>query len=185
MIFNVWTFLFEVVNFLVLVYVLQRLFYRPLHEAIDRRREANAKAQADAQKAGQEAAALKQQLNTRLAALDQERQELIRAAREQTEADRKATIAEAERAARNAVRTRPASLKGSAPKPARRFVPSSFDPPSSLRNVFYMRLRARLSRSNLPGGSSKRYRTSRRTSANGCAGSWKRITLPSSKPPWR
>ena len=55
MIFNVWTFLFEVVNFLVLVYVLHRLLYRPLREAIDRRREANAKAQADARKARQEA----------------------------------------------------------------------------------------------------------------------------------
>jgi len=97
MIFNVWTFLFELVNFLVLVYVLHRLLYRPLHEAIDRRREADAKAQADAEKACQEATALKQQLNTRLAALDQERQELIRAAREQTEADRKATMADAER----------------------------------------------------------------------------------------
>ena len=55
MTFNVWTFLFEVVNFLVLVYVLHRLLYRPLREAIDRRREANAKAQAEAEKARQEA----------------------------------------------------------------------------------------------------------------------------------
>ena len=51
MIFNVWTFLFQVVNFLVLVYILRRLLYRPLREAIDRRREANAKAQADAEAA--------------------------------------------------------------------------------------------------------------------------------------
>jgi F-type H+-transporting ATPase subunit b len=98
MIFNVWTFLFEVVNFLVLIYVLFRLLYRPLHEAIDRRREANAKAQADADKARQEATALQQQLNAQQAALDQQRQELIRKAREQAEAERKATMAEAERA---------------------------------------------------------------------------------------
>ncbi len=100
MIFNRWTFLFEVVNFLALVYVLHRLLYRPLYEAIDRRREANAKAQADAEKARQEAAALQQQLNARMAALDQERQGLIRAAREQGEAERKAMMDDAESAVR-------------------------------------------------------------------------------------
>jgi len=98
MIFNVWTFLFEVVNFLVLVYVLRRLLYRPLQEAIDRRKDANAKAQADAEQARQEANALQQQLSNKMAALDQERQELIRKARDQAEADRKVTMAEAERA---------------------------------------------------------------------------------------
>src|SRR5271169_2891842 len=98
MIFNVWTFLFEVVNFLVLVYVLHRLLYRPLHEAIDRRREANAKAQADAEKARHEATTLKQQLDTQMAALEDERLELILKARDQAQADRKATMAEAERA---------------------------------------------------------------------------------------
>jgi F-type H+-transporting ATPase subunit b len=99
MIFNFWTFVFELLNFLVLVYVLRRLLYRPLQQAIDRRREANAKAQADAEKARQEATALQQQLKAQLAALDQQRQELIRKAREQAEAERKATMAEAERAA--------------------------------------------------------------------------------------
>ncbi len=51
MVFNVWTFLFQVVNFLVLVAILRWLLYSPLREAIDRRREANAKAQADAEAA--------------------------------------------------------------------------------------------------------------------------------------
>jgi F-type H+-transporting ATPase subunit b len=96
MIFNVWTFLFEVVNFLALAYVLHRLLYRPLQEAIDRRREANAKAQADAENARVEATALKQQLSTKLASIDEERQDLIRNARDQAEAERKATMAAAE-----------------------------------------------------------------------------------------
>jgi len=100
MIFNVWTFLFEVVNFVVLVEVLRRLLFRPLQGAIDSRKEANAKAQADAAQAREEAVTLQQQLNSRLASLDQERQELIRKAREQTEADRKTTMAEAESAVR-------------------------------------------------------------------------------------
>lgn len=99
--FNVWTFLFQVVNFLVLVYVLHRLLYRPLHEAIDRRREANAKAQADADRACKEATALQTQLKDQLAALDQKRQELLRSDREQTEAERKAMMAAAEAAAQH------------------------------------------------------------------------------------
>ena len=93
---NVWTFLFEVVNFLVLVYVLRRLLYRPIHEAIDRRREANEKAKADADKASKEAAALQTQLKEKIAALDQKRQDLLRTDREQAEAERKAMMAEAE-----------------------------------------------------------------------------------------
>jgi len=99
--FDVWTFLFEVVNFLVLVYVLRRLLYRPLHEAIDRRRDANAKAQADAEKAREETIAMRGQLATRMAALDHERQDVLVKAREQAEAERKATEAEAERAAQH------------------------------------------------------------------------------------
>jgi len=49
MTFNVWTFLFEAINFVVLAYVLHRLLYRPLHDAIDRRRELvnRAKTEAD------------------------------------------------------------------------------------------------------------------------------------------
>jgi F-type H+-transporting ATPase subunit b len=98
MIFNVWTFVFEVVNFVVLVEVLRRLLFRPLQEAIDRRKQANAKAQADADKAHQEATLLQQQLSIKLAAFDQDRQELIRTVREQTEADRKTALSDAERA---------------------------------------------------------------------------------------
>jgi F-type H+-transporting ATPase subunit b len=38
--FNLTTFLFEIVNFLVLLVVLQRLIYRPLRKGIDARRQA-------------------------------------------------------------------------------------------------------------------------------------------------
>ncbi len=43
--FNLGTFLFQTVNFIVLVYILHRLLYRPLHEAIDRRAAEIARAQ--------------------------------------------------------------------------------------------------------------------------------------------
>lgn len=94
--FNVWTFLFQVINFLALVYVLRRLLYRPLQAAIDARKQANAQAQADAEQARLEATLLQQQLTARLAAIDQERQDLLKKARDQTESDRKAIMAAAE-----------------------------------------------------------------------------------------
>jgi F-type H+-transporting ATPase subunit b len=96
MIFNVWTFLFQVVNFLVLVAILRWLLYRPLREAIDRRREANARAQADAEAARQEAAALQASLDQQLADLEPRREAVIREARERAEAERQALLAEAE-----------------------------------------------------------------------------------------
>jgi F-type H+-transporting ATPase subunit b len=99
MTFNWWTFLFEALNFVVLAYILHRLLYRPLHEAIDRRREANARAQAEAEKARQEAEALRQRLEEQQAAAEQQRQELIHQAREQAETERHKLLDEAERAA--------------------------------------------------------------------------------------
>lgn len=95
--FNVWTFLFQVINFLALVYILRRLLYRPLQEAIDQRRKLNAQAQADAEQARLLATSLQQQLTTRLAAIEKERQEVVNKAREQAEADRKSVMAAAER----------------------------------------------------------------------------------------
>lgn len=100
MAFNFWTFLFQVVNFLVLVYILRRLLYRPLREAIDRRREANAKAQADAEAARREAAAVQASLDQQLADLDRRREAVIREARDRADAERKATSAEADAAIR-------------------------------------------------------------------------------------
>lgn len=99
MTFNWWTFLLEAVNFVVLALVLHRLLYRPLHEAIERRREAVRQKQADAEKARAEAAAIKQQLEGKLAELEQRRQETISQARAQAEIERKRMLDETEHAA--------------------------------------------------------------------------------------
>jgi F-type H+-transporting ATPase subunit b len=100
MIFNVWTFLFQVINFLALVYILRRLLYRPLREAIDRRREAHAQAQAEADAARREAASLQQELSERIVDLDRRREETLRETRERAEVERQAALAEAECAIR-------------------------------------------------------------------------------------
>jgi F-type H+-transporting ATPase subunit alpha len=97
MTFNWWTFLFQALNFVVLAYILHRLLYRPLHEAIDRRRQTNAEAQATALHAQKEAESLQQQLRDQLADMERRRQDMIHAAREQAEGDCRKLLAEGER----------------------------------------------------------------------------------------
>jgi F-type H+-transporting ATPase subunit b len=100
MTFNGWTFLFEALNFVVLAYLLHRLLYRPLRDAVDQRRAVTARAQAEAKTARQDAEALQQQLQTRLAELEQQRQEAMHQAREQAESDRRRLLAETEQVIR-------------------------------------------------------------------------------------
>jgi F-type H+-transporting ATPase subunit b len=99
MTFHWWTFLFEALNFVVLAYVLYRLLYRPLREAIEKRRAANVHAQEEAAKARQEAEALQQRLLEEFARAEQQRQELIHLAREQAASEGRKLLAEAEQAA--------------------------------------------------------------------------------------
>jgi F-type H+-transporting ATPase subunit b len=99
MTFNWWTFLFEVLNFVVLAYVLHRLLYRPLRDAIDQRRESNDRAKAEAAKAHQEAQSLQQKFREQLAAAEQQRQDIIHQGREQAETERKKMMTEAEQSA--------------------------------------------------------------------------------------
>jgi len=100
MTFNLWTFLFEVLNFLVLAYVLHRLLYRPLRAAVEKRQQETARARTEADKARQEAEELLQQVQERQARQEQERQKLLREAHQLAEADRKRLLAEAERTVR-------------------------------------------------------------------------------------
>ena len=97
--FNVWTFLFEVLNFLVLAFVLYRLLYRPLREAIEKRKADNERARTEAEAARQEANAAKEQLAAKLAEADKDRQALLRKAVEQAEVEKVKRLAEAESAA--------------------------------------------------------------------------------------
>lgn len=95
--FNLWTFLFEIVNFAVLAYVLHRLLYRPLRDAIDKRREANARAQAEAEQAHADAVALQKKLEAQLTEMDAQRQKAIEEARELGETERRKLLAEGEK----------------------------------------------------------------------------------------
>lgn len=71
-----WTsFALEVLNFLVLVWLLKRFFYRPVLAVIEKRQAATAKTIADAESVQREAEALKSEYQTRLAGVDKDRAE--------------------------------------------------------------------------------------------------------------
>jgi len=96
MTFNPTTFVFELINFLALVYILQRLLYRPLHEIIDRRREAIARAQAEAEAACASAQKLQQQLQTQMTSLEEQRRAVLAEARRAAEEEREGVAARTE-----------------------------------------------------------------------------------------
>lgn len=67
----------EVVNFLVLVWLLKRFFYRPVLEVIEKRRAASEKIVTDAEGLRREGEALKAEYTLRLAEADQEREKAL------------------------------------------------------------------------------------------------------------
>ncbi len=67
------TFALEVINFLVLVWLLKHFFYRPVLAVIERRQAATAKTLADAEAVRGEAERLRAECGTRLAGIEQER----------------------------------------------------------------------------------------------------------------
>lgn len=93
MAFNGWTFTFEILNFLVLAFVLHRLLYRPLHRAIDARRAEITKALADAEAERQQATALRTELTSGLAAVDEQRRQVLAEAHTQAATERARLLA--------------------------------------------------------------------------------------------
>ena len=77
------TFVLEIINFLILVWILKWFFYQPVLEVIARRRAGIEKARADTQQLQDEAQALRNQYENRLTEWDKE----LRAAREQLAKD--------------------------------------------------------------------------------------------------
>ena len=70
------TFLLEIVNFLVLVWILKRFLYKPILQAIEQRKTLIEKNLADAQARQSEAEALEQQFQKRLADWENEKEKL-------------------------------------------------------------------------------------------------------------
>jgi F-type H+-transporting ATPase subunit b len=82
------TFVLEIINFLVLVWILKHFLYKPVLDMIARRRAGIDKTLADAQALHEDAAKLQEQYEGRLADWDQERQQAREVLARELEAER-------------------------------------------------------------------------------------------------
>jgi F-type H+-transporting ATPase subunit b len=87
--FNISTFIFEIINFLILIWILQRLFYQPLLEVIAKRKQFIDQSLADAKNIQQQAEAQRALYENRQKLWEQEKQAALTALHEQIEAERK------------------------------------------------------------------------------------------------
>lgn len=88
------TFLLEILNFLVLVWILKRFLYKPVREVIARRQAGVEAKLAEAENRHAEATALKAQYESRLADWDTERQQARQALQDEIEAERRRRLDE-------------------------------------------------------------------------------------------
>ena len=95
--FDWWTLAFQTVNFLVLVWLLQRFLYRPVRRVIAERRELAGRALAEAEAARQAAEREAAALDDERRALAREREQVLAEAHAQAAAERKAALAAADR----------------------------------------------------------------------------------------
>lgn len=93
--FSWWTFLIQAANFLVLVWLLNRLLFRPVNDVIERRRQKSRQAESDAEQAQAEAEAERRRYQQALADIDRKQREAIDTAHQKIEADRAAILSEA------------------------------------------------------------------------------------------
>ncbi len=82
------TFVLEIVNFLVLVWLLKRFLYRPVKSMIERRRQEVEARLAEAEQARREAEAMKQRYRNRLAAWETEKKQAWERLHQELEAER-------------------------------------------------------------------------------------------------
>ncbi len=108
------TFVFEIVNFLLLLWILQRVLYRPLREGIERRREELAREHGRAAAERDAARAQREEAQARLAEIEHLRETIVADAREQAAKEearilgqaRQDAVAERERVQRTLERER-------------------------------------------------------------------------------
>ena len=88
------TFILEIVNFLVLVWILRRFLYRPVMNVVAQRRAAIAQDLQDAQATQEQAKSLQAQYENRLADWQQERETARQQLRDEIEAERQKLLAQ-------------------------------------------------------------------------------------------
>lgn len=90
--FNLSTFILEIVNFLILIWILQRLFYKPLLEVIAKRKQFIDQSLNDAKNLQQQAEQQRSLYENRQKLWEQEKQAAVTALRQQFEVERKTQL---------------------------------------------------------------------------------------------
>jgi F-type H+-transporting ATPase subunit b len=108
---HLWTFVFQTINFLVLVWVLRRLLYRPIKLVIARRQQEIAASLAKGEADRTAVATERAELAKREAEAELERQRVVETGRQQVEAERTAFLAEIQKTAGEKEATARAALE--------------------------------------------------------------------------
>jgi F-type H+-transporting ATPase subunit b len=87
--FDIWTFLFQVINFIVLLFILKRILYRPVKEIIEKRRSLIQQSIDDAEALKKEALELKAAYQHEMDGVASIKLEMIRKLNEEIEEERK------------------------------------------------------------------------------------------------
>lgn len=107
---NIWTLLFQVINFFVLVYILKRVLYKPVREIMEKRRNAVAQTISVAEEIRKEAAAALEQNRLELQSLKETRQELMDKMKKEAEVEKEKILKNAEEDAQKLIERRLAVL---------------------------------------------------------------------------
>jgi F-type H+-transporting ATPase subunit b len=95
--FDIWTLLFQIINFFVLLFILKRLLYKPVKEIIEKRKEMIEKKMEKAHETELEALELRRQTEEELKKLAEHKVQALEKIREEAEDEKKRLIAEAEK----------------------------------------------------------------------------------------
>ncbi|KPK45977.1 MAG: hypothetical protein AMK74_01775 [Nitrospira bacterium SM23_35] len=94
--FDIWTFLFQIINFLVLLFILKRILYKPIREIIEKRRSLIRQRIEEAEKIKKEAMELKENYQHDMNKLHELKSGMIEKMNEEVEQDRKNLMGKAE-----------------------------------------------------------------------------------------
>ncbi|HEX9024372.1 MAG TPA: F0F1 ATP synthase subunit delta [Geobacteraceae bacterium] len=97
--FNIWTFLFQIINFIVLLFILKRLLYRPVRQILEKRRDLIRKSMEEAERVKSEARELKERHEQELRELDEQKVRMLDEMREEALEEKKRLMLEAEKEA--------------------------------------------------------------------------------------
>jgi F-type H+-transporting ATPase subunit b len=101
--FDIWTFLFQIINFVVLLFILKRLLYKPIRDIMEKRRGLIEKTVEDAEKAKRGALELKEKHQEELNKIKESKMQALEKMQNEIEEEKKKLIMEAENEAKKVI----------------------------------------------------------------------------------